>query len=120
MLNSHIGKPLMEESICLLPDSLRFYCHRLLVYIKLKDLVPFYDVYQLEQYQSIIDMWTGRIEVFLHNEYFSRHHNFDWDVWRQRNPVYETSAQWVQRHNIVPDFIEYDDDSVVTQPELDN
>ena len=61
MLNSYIGEPLMEESRRLIPDVIKFYRHRLLVYIKFKDLVPFYDEYQLEQYKSIIDMWTGRI-----------------------------------------------------------
>ena len=80
-------------------------------------MVSFYDEYQKKEYQTIIDWYTEAIECFERDELFVMRFNFNWHNWRQRNPVDETWAQWISRHNIVPYMVE-SDSSVLTQPEL--
>ena len=47
-----------------------------------------------------------------------RTQNMDWYEWRLCNPVEKTWAQWVLRREFIPDLV--DNDSVITQPEMDN
>ena len=107
----------MEKSRSLLPDIHRYYKHRLMVYVKLMAMVPFYDDYQKREYQVIIDWYTEAIARYKRDEFFAMRFNFTWHNWRLRNPVDETWAQWISCHNIVPDLVE-SDSSILTQPEL--
>ena len=68
----------MEESRRLLPDIHRYYKHRLMVYVRLMALVPFYDEYQKREYQTIVDWYTEAIVCFERVELFVMRFDINW------------------------------------------